>query len=153
MSVNPSSNSFRTTTRFFPLCWASLQDQYQEFMARLMQSKCCFQRWWLVSFHSNTVFLKIYNSLSYSLCTYNIWKRSVEKYKSYGTLSKTTHFLSMVCEAGVVQQCTDTQAGIVQDGLKPLFLKTCHWIFMGTNPSWNTPTLVKATFCWHSGWW
>ena len=39
------------------------------------------------------------------------------KYKSYGTLSKTTHFLSVFCEADVVQQCAESQAGVVQDGL------------------------------------
>ena len=41
----------------------------------------------------------------------------MEKYKSYGTLSKTTHFLSLFCEAGVVQQSTEAQAGLVKDGL------------------------------------
>ena len=40
------------------------------------------------------------------------------KYKSYGTLSKTTHFLSVFCEAGVVQLCTEAQAEEIQDGLK-----------------------------------
>ena len=45
--------------------------------------------------------------------THKIWKRSVEKYKCYGALSKTTHFLSVTCEAGVVQQCTEAQAGVV----------------------------------------
>ena len=41
----------------------------------------------------------------YTVCMHTkIWKRSVEKYKSYETLSKTTHFLSMFCEAGVFQQ-------------------------------------------------
>ena len=58
-------------------------------------------------------FLKnIFNSLLYSLRTHNIWKRSLGKYKSYGTWRKTTH------EAGVVQQCTEAQAGVVRDGLK-----------------------------------
>ena len=47
---------------------------------------------------------------------HKLWKRSVEKYKSYGTLSKTTQFLSVFCEAGVVGQCTEAQAGMVQDG-------------------------------------
>ena len=42
----------------------------------------------------------------------------MEKYKSYGTFSKTTHFLTVFCEAGVVQQCAEAQAGIVQDGLR-----------------------------------
>ena len=41
----------------------------------------------------------------------------MEKYKSYGTLSKTTHFLSVFCEAGVAQQCTEAQASVVQDEL------------------------------------
>ena len=45
-----------------------------------------------------------------------MWKRSAGKYKSYGTLSKTTRFLSVFCEADVVQQCTEAQAGVVQDG-------------------------------------
>ena len=51
----------------------------------------------------------------------------MEKYKSYGTLSKTTHFLSVFCEAGVVQQCTEAgvvqqcteaEAGVVQEALE-----------------------------------
>ena len=62
-----------------------------------------FQRWWLVRFHSNMVFLTICNGRLCSLPPHTIWKRSVEKHKSYGTLSKTTHFLSVFCEAGVVQ--------------------------------------------------
>ena len=41
----------------------------------------------------------------------------MEKYKSFGTLSETTHFLSLFCEADVVQQNTEAQAGPVQDGL------------------------------------
>ena len=60
----------------------------------------------------------MYNRLFYSLHTHTIWKRSVEKYKSYGTLSKTTHFLSVFCEAGVVQQCTEAEAGMVQEALE-----------------------------------
>ena len=112
--------SFRTATRFFWLCRVSLQDQYRDFMVRFMQSESPFQRWQLVCFHSNTIFFKTYNSLLCSKCTHKIWKRSVEKYKSYGTLSKTTHFLSVFCEASVVQQCTETQAGLVLDGLKTL---------------------------------
>ena len=47
----------------------------------------------------------------YMVCVHTeFWKRSVDKYKSYGTLSKTTHFLSVFCEVGVVQQCTEAQA-------------------------------------------
>ena len=38
----------------------------------------------------------------------------MEKYKSYGTLSKTTQFPSVFCEAGVVQQYTEAQASVVQ---------------------------------------
>ena len=125
-------NSFRSTTRFFPLRWASLQDQYQNFTVRLMHSKSPFQRWCQVCFHSNIVFLTIYNSLLYSLHTRNIGMRSVEKYKNYGTLSKTTHFLSVFCEAGVVQQCTEAQAGVVQDGfifdVKEGWGHSCSWI-------------------------
>ena len=102
-------NSFRTATGFFRLCQASLQDQHQR--DRLMQSKSPFQRWQLNCFHSNTVFLKIHNSILYSLHTHKIWKRSAEKYKSYGTLSKTTR------EACVVRQCTEAQAGMVQGRL------------------------------------
>ena len=48
---------------------------------------------------------KTYNSTVYSLHTHKIWKRSVEKYKSYRTLNETIHFLSVSCEAGFVQQC------------------------------------------------
>ena len=92
------------------------QDQYQNFTVRLMQSKSPFQRLRLACFQSNTVFLKVYNSILYSLHTHKIWKRSEEKYKSYGTLSKTTHFHNVFCEVGVVQQCTEAQADKVQDG-------------------------------------
>ena len=95
----------------------SLQNQYQNFTVRLMQSKSPFRRRRLVCFQSNTLFLKMYNNLSYSLHTQKIWKRSVGKYKSYGTLSKTTHFLSVSCQAGVAQQCTEAPASMVQDGL------------------------------------
>ena len=42
----------------------------------------------------------------------------MEKYKSYGPLSETTHFPSVFCEVGVVQQCTEAQAGVVQDVLR-----------------------------------
>ena len=41
----------------------------------------------------------------------------MEKYKSSGTLNKITHFHSVFCEVGVVQQCTLAQAGVVQVGL------------------------------------
>ena len=37
-------------------------------------------------------------------------------------MSKTTHFLSVFCEAGVVQQCPEAQAGMVQDGLRNMCL-------------------------------
>ena len=33
----------------------------------------------------------------------------MKKYKSHVAVSKTTHFLSVFCEAGVVQQCTEAQ--------------------------------------------
>ena len=102
-------NSLRTATRVFRLCQVSLQDQYQNFMVRLMRSISPFQGWLLVCFPSNTVFLTIYNSLLYSLHTHKIWKRSVEKYKCYGSLSTTIHFPSMFCEVGVVEQCTEEQ--------------------------------------------
>ena len=81
-----------------------------------MLSKSPFQRWGLVCFYRNTVFLTIYNGLLYALHTPKIWKRSGEKYKSYGILSKTTHFLSVFCEECVVQQCTEPHAGVVQYG-------------------------------------
>ena len=77
-----------------------------------MQSKSPFQRWRLVCFHNITVFclfvLRTYDSLLYSLHTDKIWTRSVENYKSYETLSKTT------CEVDVVQQCTEAQGVVVQ---------------------------------------
>ena len=112
-------NSYRTTTAFFPLHQSSpIQDQYWNCTVMLTQSKSLFERWQLVCFHSNTVFLKVCNRLLYSLRTHETWKRSVEKYKSYGTLSKSIHFLSVFCEADVVQQCTEAQTGLVQDGLK-----------------------------------
>ena len=85
-------------------------------MVRLMQSKSPFPRW-LVCFHSNTVFWITYKNLLYSLHTHKIWKRPVEIYVSYRTLSKTTHFLSVFCEECVVQQCTEPHAGVVQYGL------------------------------------
>ena len=111
-------NSFRTTTGFFQSHQVSLHDQYRNLTVRLMQSKSTFQRWWPVCFYSNTVFWIIY--LLYCLHSPKICKRSVEKYRScgsYGTLSKGTHFLCVFCEVGVVQQRTETQAGMVQDGL------------------------------------
>ena len=39
-------------------------------------------------------------------------------------LIKTTHFLRVFCEAGVVKQGTEAQARVVQDGLSCLF--TAH---------------------------
>ena len=87
-------------------------------MVRVMQLMSPIQRGQLVCFHLHTVFLTIYNSLLYSLHTDRIWKRSVEKHKSHGTLSKTAHFLSVFCEVSVVQQCTEAQAGVVQDRVR-----------------------------------
>ena len=55
-------NSFRTTAWFFWLRWASLQGRYGNCTVRLTKSESLFQRWWLVCFHSNTVFRQIYNS-------------------------------------------------------------------------------------------
>ena len=46
----------------------------------------------------------------------------MEKYKSYGAFSKTTHFLRLFCVAGVVRQCIKGQAGVVQDGLSGKYL-------------------------------
>ena len=86
-------NSFRTVTGFFWLCWASLQDQFWNFMVRLMQSQSPFQWWQLVCFRSKTGFLTVYRSLFYSMHVSKIWKRSAEKHKSYETLRKTIHFL------------------------------------------------------------
>ena len=103
---------------FFHLRWASLQHQYQKLNVRLMQSMSSFQRWHLICFQSNTVFIKQIIAYYYRLYTHKIWKRSVEKYQSYWTLSKTTHFLSVICEVHVVQQCTEAQAGMVPEGLK-----------------------------------
>ena len=107
---------FRTATGFFLLRRASLEDQYRNFTVRLMQSKSPFQSWQLVCFQSNTVFFKIYNSLLYSVHTHKIWNRSEEKYKSY--VSKTSHFLVVFCETGMVLQCTEAQAGMVQGWIK-----------------------------------
>ena len=59
--MNRWVNSFGTTTRFLQLRQALLKDQYGNFTVRLMQSDYSFQRWWLVCFHSNAVFLKLYN--------------------------------------------------------------------------------------------
>ena len=55
------------------------------------------------------------NSLLRWLYTHKSWKRSAEKYKSCGTLSKTIHFLSVFFEGCVVQQWTRAQAGVIQD--------------------------------------
>ena len=121
--LTTSVHSFRTTTGFLPRRWASLQDQYRNLSVRLAQSKSPFQRRRLVCFQSNTIFLEADSRLSYSLLAHKIWKRSVEKYKRYETLSKTTHFLSAFSEASGVQQWTETEAGLVQDGSKPHFLK------------------------------
>ena len=54
-------NSFWTTTQFLQLSWASLQDQYRNFTVRLMRSKSPYQRWQLVCFLGNTVFLTIHD--------------------------------------------------------------------------------------------
>ena len=64
-------NSFRTTIRFFWFCQGWLQDQYQNFMVRLMQSP--FERLQLVCFHSNTqytfkIFFYRYSPLSSLPC-------------------------------------------------------------------------------------
>ena len=100
-----------------------------------MQSKSPYQRRRLVGFHSNTVFWTIYNCLLCSLHTHKIWKRSVEKYESCGTLSTTTHFVSAFCEAGVVQQCPEAQAGMVQDGINHVVVeeKTLFFFFLITH--------------------
>ena len=115
-----------------------LQYQYRNCMVGLVQSKSPFQRWQLVCFHGNTVVLTIFNNLVYSPNTHTIWKRFLEKYKSYRTLIKTTHFLGVFCEAGVVQQCPDAQVRMIQDGLNPfvvLFLeKLTPGILRTTHP-------------------
>ena len=54
-------NSFRTATQFLQLSWASLRDQYRNFTVRLMRSKSPYQRWQLVCFLGNTVFLIIHD--------------------------------------------------------------------------------------------
>ena len=46
----------------------------------------------------------------------------MEKYKSYEKLGKTTHYLSVFCEACVVKQCPEAQAGVVKDGLRNMCL-------------------------------
>ena len=74
----------------------------------------------LVCFHSNAIFLTIYNSSFFGLHAHKIWKRSVEKYRSYGTLSNSLRFLSLFCKAGVVQLSTEAQAVMVQDGLRDM---------------------------------
>ena len=127
-------NSFRIATTIFRLRRTSLQDLYQNFTVRLKQLKSPFQRWWLVCFHNNTVFLKIYNTLLHSIHTHKIWKRSVEKYKSYVTLSMTTHFLSAFCEASVVQQCTEAQAGMVQEGLTTTSVPSLELVIQNSTP-------------------
>ena len=49
-------------------------------------------------------FLTIYIIAYYSVCIHTkLGKRTLEKYRSYGTLSKTTYFLSVFCEAVLVQ--------------------------------------------------
>ena len=57
---------------------------------------------------------------------YKIWKRFVEKYKIYGTLSKTIHCLNALCEARMVQECTEAQTGVVQDGLSDELRQLCY---------------------------
>ena len=96
-------NFFRTATRFFRLWQASLQDQYLNFMVRLMQSKSHFQRWRLICLHSNTVFFKKKKHIIayYIVCIHTKFGRDLSrKYKRYRALSKTIHFLSVFCEAG-----------------------------------------------------
>ena len=111
-----------------------------------MRSKSPSQRRQLVCFHSDTVFLTIYSNLLYSLYTHTLWKRSVQKYTSYGALSKTIHFLSVLCEAGVVQQSTEAQAGVVQDELiipLELFIPPLYLYSPGCTVNWKYAILLK----------
>ena len=111
-----------------------------------MRSKSPSQRRQLVCFHSDTVFLTIYSNLLYSLYTHTLWKRSVQKYTSYGALSKTIHFLSVFCEAGVVQQSTEAQAGVVQDELiipLELFIPPLYLYSPGWTVNWKYAILLK----------
>ena len=140
---HPSFNSFRTATGFFQLWWVSLQDQ--NFIIRLMQSKSPFQTWWLVCFQSNIVFLKIYKSQFYSLQTRNIWKRSVQKCRSYGTLNKTTLFffacvLSDGCGPAV-------HRGTGRHGPRSLFSETFRNVFLFKWTSHQGSSLVYNHFC------
>ena len=107
-ALEPYSNSFGTTTghaerhyrtniRILRFGWWSQSPPFKD-GSRFVSKATQF-------------FSTAYNSLLYNLYTHKIWKSSKEKYKSYGTLNKTT------CEVGVVQQCTEAQAGLVQDGL------------------------------------
>ena len=81
-----------------------------------MQSKSPFKRQWLVCFHSNTVFLTMYNSLVYS-CIYTKFGRDLwRNTKAMGHWVRLPSF-SVCSEARVVQQCTEAHAGVVQDGL------------------------------------
>ena len=112
-------NSFRTGTGFISVPPSVTTRPIPEFYTvRLIQSKSPLQSWRLAWFQSNTVFGTICNSLLYSLHTHTQnWKRSVEKYKNYGILSKTTHFLSVFYGADTVQRCTESQRVVVRDGL------------------------------------
>ena len=110
-------NVLRTTTRFLVMLSVTTRP-VPEFYCWVDAEKSPFQRLWLVCFLSNRVFVTICTSLLHSLHMHKIWKKSVGKYKSCGTLSKTTHFLHVLCEGGVVQLCTEAQTGVVQDGLK-----------------------------------
>ena len=120
-------------------------------MVRLMQSNTPFQRWQLVCFHSNTFFITIFNSLLNSLHTLRIRKRSVEKYKNYGT-----HFRHVFCEVGVVPQCTETHTGVVQDGLTKSHrgqvvlnvsaCNSCHINCPPSKPLFPPPPLKMTTF-------
>ena len=72
----------------------------------------------------------------------------MDKYKSYGTLSKTIHFLSVFCEVDVVQQCTVVQAGMVQDGLKVKKSKPLLLLLLVFFPAEHAGTDLSTIYTW-----
>ena len=56
-------------------------------------------------------------------------------------------FVCVFCEAGVVQQCTEAQAGVVQEGLSiKLHVPSCYTWFWSCLPLWTATCLKSVSF-------
>ena len=115
--ITDSPQLFQDCNLIFPVTQNITVRPISAFYGLVDAAKSPFQRWQLVCFHSNTFFLTTYNSLVYIVCIHTNFGRDLQRNKCYVILSKTTHFLSVFCEVGVVKQCTKAQAGVAQDRL------------------------------------